>query len=267
VAEELTYATPREVALRTEWRAPLFSAFRTTLSVVALVAIWSLVAALPWSIPIPSPLASVRALLRVDARELATSMLLSCRRVGVGFVIAAVLAIPLGILVGYSRWIRNLAFPLIEVLRPVPPIAWIPLAILFFPSSESMVVFLTFLGAFFPIVYNTIAGFSSIKPMYLRAAASLGAGEWRLFWHVILPGMLPVVFAGLHVAMGVSWLMVVAGEMMAAKGGIGAMTWDAYQTARYPLIFVGMALIGILGFLSSMVIKLVGTLVCRWEAP
>ena len=128
-----------------------------------------------------------------------------------------------------------------------------------------MVVFLTFLGAFFPIVYNTLAGFWSIKPMYLRAGKSLGASEWRLFWQVILPGMMPVIFAGLQVAVGVSWLMVVAGEMMAAKGGVGAMTWQAYQTARYPLIFVGMAIIGILGFLSSYVVKKIGNSICRWE--
>jgi NitT/TauT family transport system permease protein len=265
MAEELTQIPPREVAMRAEWRAPLFKSLRTSFSVLALLALWWLISAFPWSVPIPSPLDSLRALQRLDLRELAAQSALSCRRVGIGFVIAALLAIPLGILVGYSSKVRNLLFPLIEVLRPVPPIAWIPLAILFFPSSESMVVFLTFLGAFFPIIYNTIAGFSSVKPMYLRGAKSLGAGEWRLFWHVILPGMLPVVFAGLHVAMGVSWLMVVAGEMMAAKGGIGAMTWDAYQTARYPLIFVGMALIGVLGFLSSAAIKLAGTLVCRWE--
>ena len=250
-----------------EWRKPLFKSLRVFLSVAAVLALWTGIAAFPWPVPIPSPAASLQAFQRLDGRELTVSMLLSCRRVGVGFLLAALLAIPVGILVGYSRWIRDLIFPLIEVLRPVPPIAWIPLAILFFPSSESMVVFLTFLGAFFPIVYNTIAGFSSVKPMYLRAGKSLGASEWRLFWHVILPGMLPIVFAGLHVAMGISWLMVVAGEMMAAKGGIGAMTWDAYQTARYPLIFVGMALIGILGFLSSLVIKAIGVAICRWDTP
>ena len=155
---------------------------------------------------------------------------------------------------------------MIEVLRPVPPIAWIPLAILFFPTAESMVVFLTFLGAFFPIIYNTISGFWSIKPMYLRSGKSLGASEWRLFWHVILPGMLPVVFAGLQIAVGISWLMVVAGEMMAAKGGIGALTWEAYQTGRYPLIFVGMAIIGVLGSLSSFIIKKIGNGICRWDA-
>lgn len=259
-------SVPSNAALRAKRRTSFHKAVLTSFSVVTLLAIWSCIAALPWSISIPSPLASVKALLQLEPRSLATDILLSCRRVAVGFSIAAALGIPLGILVGYSRWIRNLVFPLIEVLRPIPPIAWIPLSILFFPTSETMVVFLTFLGAFFPIVYNTISGFSGMKPMYIRAGRSLGASEWRMFWHVILPSMLPVIFAGLHVAVGISWLMVVAGEMMAAKGGIGALTWEAYQTARYPLIFVGMALIGMLGFISSFLIKISGNAISKWDA-
>jgi NitT/TauT family transport system permease protein len=270
VAEELAQSIPpvsqKNIAYRAERRKSYYQVARTAFSVFWLVGLWSLIAAVPWAIPIPSPFASLRALLQLDPYVLAVDIVLSCWRVGLGFLIAALIAIPLGILAGYSQWIRNLVFPMIEVLRPVLPIAWIPLAILFFPSSESMVVFLTFLGAFFPIIYNTIAGYSSIKPMYVRAGKSLGAGEWRLFWHVVLPAMLPVIFAGLQVAVGISWLMVVAGEMMAAKGGIGALTWEAYQTSRYPLIFVGMAIIGLLGFLSSFLIKVVGNVLCRWDA-
>lgn len=251
--------------LAVEQRRSMIRNARTTLSVVALLLLWSCVAALPWSISIPSPLDSARALARLDLKDLSGDIFLSCRRVGIGFLIATAVAIPLGILIGYAKWARSMIFPVIEVLRPVPPIAWIPLSILFFPTSEAMIVFLTFLGAFFPIIYNTIAGFAGMKPMYLRAGKSLGASEWRMFWHIILPGMLPVIFAGLHVAIGISWLMVVAGEMMAGKAGVGALTWDAYQTARYPLIFVGMALIGMLGFASSFLIKISGSALCKWE--
>jgi NitT/TauT family transport system permease protein len=265
MAQDLVVSAPQDLSVRKDWRKAIKSGVRRILSVVGLLCLWALVSAGPWNVPIPSPLASLRALSNLQPATLAVDIALSCRRVGLGFVLATVVAVPLGILAGYSKWIYNIAFPLIEMLRPIPPIAWIPLAILFFPSSESMVVFLTFLGAFFPIAYNTLAGFWSIKPMYLRAGKSLGAGEWRLFWQVILPGMMPVIFAGLQVAVGVSWLMVVAGEMMAAKGGVGAMTWQAYQTARYPLIFVGMAIIGILGFLSSYVVRKIGNSICRWE--
>jgi NitT/TauT family transport system permease protein len=266
VASELSHLIPSRIVIRGQRRKSYQRVVRKTLSVVGLLGLWSLIAAAPWSVQIPSPLASFRALLRLDPYEVAGDVILSSGRVGLGFLIATLLAVPIGILAGYSRLIRNLTFPLIEVLRPIPPIAWIPLAILFFPSSESMVVFLTFLGAFFPIAYNTIAGFGGIKPMYIRAGKSLGAGEWRLFLHVILPAMLPGVFAGLQIAIGISWLMVVAGEIMASNGGIGALIWKAYQTERYPLIFVGMAIIGMLGFFSSFLVKTAGNIICRWDA-
>ncbi|HEX2654924.1 MAG TPA: ABC transporter permease [Xanthobacteraceae bacterium] len=266
MAETVIQTAPKIMLPPPAWKKSLGAGARTTASIVGLLFVWFVIGSLPWTIAIPSPIASLQAFLQLNPVNVAIDILLSCRRVALGFIIATLTAVPLGIIAGYSRWVRELTFPIIEVLRPVPPIAWIPLAILFFPTSESMVVFLTFLGAFFPIIYNTIAGFSSIKPMYLRSGKSLGAGEWRLFWHVILPGMLPVVFAGLQIAVGISWLMVVAGEMMAAKGGIGAFTWEAYQTGRYPLIFVGMAIIGTLGSLSSLLIRTLGSGICRWEA-
>ena len=193
-------------------------------------------------------------------------MMLSTWRVGLGFVIAGLVAIPLGVAVGYSQLVRDLVFPPVELFRPIPPIAWIPLAILFFPGVEWMIIFLTFYGAFFPIIYNTIAGVSGIRSNYIRAAKSLGASEWTVFWQIVLPAALPTIFTGLHIAISVAWLMVVAGEMIANRGGIGAMTWQAYQTTQYPLIFVGMAAIGVLGYLSSLAVRLVSLIVVRWES-
>ena len=192
-------------------------------------------------------------------------MLLSTGRVGLGFIIAALVGIPLGVAIGYSPLMRDLAFPPVELFRPIPPIAWIPLAILFFPTAEWMIIFLTFYGAFFPIVYNTVAGVSGIRSNHVRAAKSLGASEWTVFWHVVLPAALPVIFTGLHIAVSVAWLMVVAAEMIANRGGIGAMTWQAYQTTQYPLIFVGMAAIGVLGYLSSALVRLLSQFIVRWE--
>ena len=248
-----------------KWRGQTNGSLLSSISVLALLSAWALISTLPWPIPVPSPLEVFNAALSLNPRAFAADLLLSFYRVASGFLIASVVGIPLGIWIGYSKLARNLLFPLVEVLRPVPPIAWIPLAILFFPVTEWMIIFLTFLGAFFPITYNTIAGFSGIKPMYIRAGKSLGANEWRLFWHVIFPAMLPVIFAGLRVAVGTAWLMVVAGEMMANKGGIGAMTWEAYQTIRYPRIFVGMAAIGILGYVSSALVQAVSKLIIKWE--
>lgn len=235
------------------------------LSIAGFLLIWSLGSMLPLAVPLPSPLDAVRAAIKLDPAVLISDMTLSTYRVGSGFVLAAAVGIPLGIMIGYSQFMRDLLFMPIELFRPIPPIAWIPLAILFFPTVEMMVVFLTYYGAFFPIVYNTVDGVSNIRVTYIRAGKSLGASEWTLFWHVILPASLPVIFTGLYVAIGVSWLMVVAGEMIANKGGLGAMTWQSYQTTQYPRIFVGMALIGLLGWASSLVVRGISRLVMRWE--
>jgi NitT/TauT family transport system permease protein len=235
------------------------------LSIVLFIAAWQVFSAVPWAIPIPSPWDALRAALQLDPEIFLRDIALSTYRVGLGFVLAAAVGIPLGICIGYSAFIRDLVFPSVELFRPVPPIAWIPLAILFFPKIEWMIVFLTFYGAFFPIVYNTVAGVSNIRSTYIRAGKSLGASEWALFWHVILPAALPTIFTGMYIAIGVAWLMVVAGEMIANKGGIGAMTWQAYQTTRYPRIFVGMATIGVVGYLSSFVVRLISRAVIRWE--
>jgi NitT/TauT family transport system permease protein len=246
-------------------RSALPGMLMRAVSIGVFLAVWSLLSILPWAVQVPSPAQVLRAGANLDPVELANDLGLSLYRVTAGFLLAALVGVPLGICIGYSRIVRELLFSPIELLRPVPPIAWIPLAILFFPEIEWMIIFLTFYGAFFPIVYNTVAGVSSIKSTYIRAGQSLGASEWTLFWHVVLPAALPVIFTGLYIAIGVAWLMVVAGEMIANKGGIGALTWQSYQTTQYPLIFVGMALIGLLGYASSLVVRALARLVVRWE--
>jgi NitT/TauT family transport system permease protein len=253
-------------ALRTTWLQHRIQtvSFRV-FSVLLFIAAWAIFSALPWAIQIPSPLDALRSAAQLDPETFLTDVALSAYRVVLGFIVAAFIGVPLGIGIGYSPIIRDLVFPSIELFRPIPPIAWIPLAILFFPKIEWMIIFLTFYGAFFPIVYNTVAGVSGIRATYIQAGKSLGASEWTLFWHVVLPAALPVIFTGLYVAIGVAWLMVVAGEMIANKGGIGAMTWQAYQTTHYSRIFVGMAAIGIVGYLSSLLVSLISRVVIRWE--
>lgn len=252
------------------WATLLLAQLQTAafqlLAVVLFILFWSFVSTLPSAIHIPSPLEAASSALRLDPYDFLENMMLSTWRVGLGFVIAGLVAIPLGVAVGYSQLVRDLVFPPVELFRPIPPIAWIPLAILFFPGVEWMIIFLTFYGAFFPIIYNTIAGVSGIRSNYIRAAKSLGASEWTVFWQIVLPAALPTIFTGLHIAISVAWLMVVAGEMIANRGGIGAMTWQAYQTTQYPLIFVGMAAIGVLGYLSSLAVRLVSLIVVRWES-
>ena len=247
------------------WAAQLRIIGSQVLAVALFIAVWWFVSTLPTAIHIPSPLEAANAALQLDPWSFFQDMMLSTGRVALGFIIAAMVGIPLGVAIGYSPLVRDLVFPPVELFRPIPPIAWIPLAILFFPTVEWMIIFLTFYGAFFPIVYNTVAGVSGIRSNHVRAAKSLGASEWTVFWHVVLPAALPIIFTGLHIAISVAWLMVVAGEMIANRGGIGAMTWAAYQTTQYPLIFVGMAAIGVLGYMSSAIVRLVARLIVRWE--
>jgi len=234
-------------------------------SVVGFIILWQIVAEIPRAIQIPTPGNVLDSAMSLDMPKFLRDCWLSFYRVGLGFLIAAIVGIPLGICIGYSYVARNLLFPTVEVLRPIPPIAWIPLGILFFPQVEWMIIFLTFYGAFFPIIYNTISGVAAIPIAYIRAGRSLGASRWTLFWHVMVPAMLPSIFTGLYIAIGIAWLMVVAGEMVAVTGGVGGMTWQAYQTSRYPLIFVGMAAIGILGYVSSFLVSRLAKLVIRWE--
>ena len=247
------------------WNSPVGTFILQSFSIVAFLLAWHLFATIPRAVPIPAPGDALQAALSLDPARLLRDCLLSFYRVGLGFIIAALLGIPLGIIIGFWMPAKALLFPAVEILRPIPPIAWIPLAILFFPKIEWMIVFLTFYGAFFPIVYNTIAGIAEIPKAYIRAARSLGAGPWTLFWEVMVPAMLPSIFTGLYIAIGIAWLMVVAGEMMAVTGGIGALTWQAYQTSQYPLIFVGMAAIGVLGYASSQLVRSVARRVIRWE--
>ena len=235
-------------------------------SPLILVALWYVLVSLPGLRRVPDPPAVFWTVVTLQKGLFLTEAVRSLLRVGAGFVLAALVGVPLGIVVGYSRTVRSVLFPIIEVLRPIPPIAWIPLSILFFVHVESQIVFLTFYGAFFPITYNTIAGVSGVDANLIRASRSLGANRWQVFRHIILPGSLPHIFTGLAVAMGVTWLMVIAAEMIASRGGLGYLTWEAYTTFNYPLILVGMASIGVIGALSSVLVRLIGRKAMPWRA-
>jgi len=191
---------------------------------------------------------------------------LSLRRILTGFSIAAIFAIPLGLLLGRNRVARELVFPALEILRPIPAIAWVPMSIMLWPSNEVSIVFITFLGSFFPILLNTIQGVQSLDKVLVRAARSLGAGQLALFWHVVLPGSLPQVFTGLTIGMGVAWVSLIAAEMISGQFGIGYFTWEAYSLVRYSEIVLGMIVIGVLGLACSGVIRLIGGWLMPWAA-
>src|SRR5262245_17664070 len=199
-------------------------------SFLLLVLLWLGLVSLPGLEKVPGPASVLRAALELSPGPFLTEAGRSLVRVGAGFVIAAVVGIPLGLAIGCWRPVRYLAFPPVEALRPIPPLAWIPLSILFFVSVEAQIIFLTFYGAVFPITYNTIAGVGGIDTRLIRAARSLGASQWHVFRFIVMPGTMPHIFTGLSVAIGITWLMVIAAEMIAARGGLGYLTWEAYTT-------------------------------------
>ena len=189
---------------------------------------------------------------------------ISVRRILSGFGIAILVAVPMGLLIGRYRAARDLLLPACEVLRPIPAIAWVPMAIMLWPTNEISIVFITFLGSFFPILLNTIHGVNAIDPVLLRAGRCLGASEARMFWHVILPGALPHIFTGFAVGMGVAWVSLIAAEMISGQFGVGYFTWEAYSLISYSEIALGMITIGVLGLACSGLIRLMGKLAMPW---
>ena len=189
---------------------------------------------------------------------------MSVRRILLGFALAAVIGTALGLAIGRYRTFRALSMPALELFRPIPAIAWVPMAIMLWPSNEVSIVFITFLGAFFPILLNTIHGVEEIDEVLLRAARSLGTRERDLIVHVVLPGALPHIFTGMAVGMGVAWVSLIAAEMISGQFGIGYFTWEAYSLIAYAEIALGMITIGVLGLLCSGAIGLCAKLSMPW---
>jgi len=188
----------------------------------------------------------------------------SFARVFAGFSVAAVFGIGLGLLIGRARWAEDALLPPLEMLRPIPAVAWIPLAILMFPSSEMSMVFITFTGAVFPILLNTIHGVEGVDPRLIASARSLGSGRTSIFTEVILPGAAPNIVTGLSIGMGTAWFCLVTAEMISGQFGIGYYTWASYTIQNYSEIVVGMVFIGVFGMGSSVLIKKLGNRLMPW---
>lgn len=186
-------------------------------------------------------------------------------RVYVAFAISVGVGAPLGVLLGWSKFGRNTLFPIVEMLRPIPPLAWVPLAVLTFPETEMAVIFVTLLASFFATVLNTYLGVRSIPDTYFRAAACLGYGRVDVLRRVVVPGAMPFIFTGLQIAMGVAWFSLVGGELIAGTSGLGYLILDGYTQLALPNIFIGMTTLGVLGWASSALIRKVGAAMMAWH--
>ncbi|MDQ8730881.1 ABC transporter permease [Bradyrhizobium sp. LHD-71] len=192
-------------------------------------------------------------------------VLASSSRVAAGFGIAALIGVIIGTGIGWSRFIEKTVEPTLQMLRPIPPVSWIPLAIIWFGIADKPAIFLVFLGSFFPILMNTIHGVKTIDRNLIRAGAMMGASERQLLWNVVVPAALPSIFAGLRIGVGSAWMLTVTAEMVAVKSGVGYVLWDTYYFLRYDMVIASMVSIGLLGYLSDIAIKLLMNRVLRWQ--
>ena len=194
-------------------------------------------------------------------------MLYSLYRVALGYAIAALLAIPLGLLMGWSAVLLKMIRPLIELIRPIPPLAWIPIAILWFGIGIKSAAFIIFLGAFFPILLNTISGVLSINPILVEAARTLHAKEKDVFLKVLLPGAVPSIFVGMRIGIGIGWMTLVAAEFTGVKEGygLGYMIMTARDIQRPDEILSGMLVIGFIGLLIDIGLRTTESKMIRWK--
>jgi NitT/TauT family transport system permease protein len=192
-------------------------------------------------------------------------LLASVSRVYGGFALALVIALPLGMLIGRVPLIRQTIDPTIQILRPVPVTAWLPLAMIIFGVGPRSAVFLVFLGAFYPMLVNTIFGVRSVEPRLFEAAAMLGCRGSAQFFRVVLPAALPSIFTGMRLGLGFAWVVIVVGEMTGVQTGLGAIIMEARELSRTEIVISGMIVIGVFGFLSDQLIMLIGRRLLAWS--
>jgi nitrate/nitrite transport system permease protein len=185
----------------------------------------------------------------------------SLSRVAVGFSLAAVVGVALGVLVGQSRWAMRGLDPLFQVLRTIPPLAWLPLSLAGFRDAQPSALFVIFITSIWPIIINTAVGVRQIPQDYRNVAAVIRLSWWEVFWKITLPATVPYIFTGLRIGVGLSWLAIVAAEMLIGGVGIGFFIWDAWNSSRISDIIVALVYVGIVGFLLDRLIAAVGNLV------
>lgn len=189
----------------------------------------------------------------------------SVERVYGGFLCAALVGIPLGLMIGRTRVIRIMLDPMLSLLRPIPVTAWLPLSMIFFGLGAKSAIFLVFLGAFYPILLNTIFGVKSVDPRLFEAAEMLGCSGSQLFRSVVLPAALPNIFNGLRLGASLAWILIVVGEMTGVPEGLGAVIMDGRSLSRTDLVITGMIIIGLTGFVSDRILLLVSNYFLRWS--
>ena len=225
--------------------------------VAALTAAWWVAVTTSGTPYFPTPLQVVKGIVELTRNgTLVQHVSASLMRVTLGYGAALMVAIPLGVLMGWFPRVFQAVNPLIQLLRPISPIAWIPLAILWFGIGNLSPIFLIFLSSFFPLVVGTVSGVQGVEREYIRAAMNFGINGQRLIRRVVLPAALPQIIVGMRIGLGIAWLVVVAAEMIAIDSGLGYLIIDSRNAGnRYDLVVAAMVMIGIIGFLLDNLMR------------
>ncbi|HUL89854.1 MAG TPA: ABC transporter permease [Pseudolabrys sp.] len=230
-------------------------------AVIGVIAVWWAVVliAKPHMSLLPSPLLTARTFVQLMASgELPSDAAYSICRVLAAWSLAALVAVPLGFAMGRWQRLERVLDPVVELFRPISPLAWIPLAILWFGIDEGGKIFVIFIGTFFPILLNTIAGAKTIDPVLIRAGRILGcADDASLFRKVVLPAALPQVIVGLRISFGTGWAAIIAAELVAARSGLGYLISNGMEVLRSDYVLVGMVTIGVIGVLFDTVFRII----------
>src|SRR3954470_10770744 len=238
------------------------------LVIAVLIAAWWAVVVLTQSAIFPTPLQVVQGTLEL-ARDgtLWEHIGASLFRVAAGFGLAVCVAVPLGLWMGWVRGAYHTLNPLFQILRPISPIAWIPIAILWFGVGNASPIYLIFIASVFPMIVQTTAGVHTIEKRYLRAAENFGVTRNKLFLQVVFPAALPQIITGMRIGLGVAWLVVVAAEMIALHSGLGYLIIDSRNAGnRYDLVVAGMIIIGLIGLALDGIMRLLENMKnVRWR--
>jgi NitT/TauT family transport system permease protein len=230
-----------------------------------------------WKLPlfrkIPGPLEVVTEFLSRDpvfgvsvyTEAFHINIYVSCQRILIAFCIATGIGVPLGLFMGWSKTFKDYTFPILEMLRPIPILAWVPLAIVMFSGFETPVIFLATLASLFVTTLNTLLGVDSIDESYFRAAHCLGSKPRHVFWHVVVPGSMPFIFTGLQISIGVAWFSLVAAEMISGDFGLGYMIMDSYMQNKYVSMVMAMITLGFVGWVTSAMVRSAGNRMMQWR--
>jgi taurine transport system permease protein len=249
-------------------RKPAFLLMVSTFSVLSVLALWYFSTELGWVSPVflPKPGRVVsEGVANLANGQLLKDIWMSTQRVVLGFALAGVVAIPLGVIMAVWAPAKAAVDPFVSLLRPLPSITWIPLTMLWLGIGEGQKIAIVFMGSWIYILLYTIESTKRVDPLLIRAARNLGAGDLHVMLHVILPGALPGIIAGLKVTLAISWSCVLSAEMIAAQNGLGALIWQGKDWGNLALVLVGMLCISIVVLLADKVANVLERLLLPWE--